>query len=992
MTVFTIAPGLPFANSLAAQLLLEAGDDPLALAAMTVLLPARRARRTLREAFLRRSSGKPLVLPRLLAIGDLDEDEALFAGFAGDSTGTADAADLPPAIPALKRQLLLTRLIMARGETSVDQAARLAGELATLLDHVQTAELGFDRLENLVPEQFAEHWKETLKLLSLITDSWPLLLQAEDCLDPADRRNRLLRLQAEAWQRQPPAGPVIAAGLDGSIPAVAALLKAVAALPKGRIVLAGLDRDLEEAAWAVIDPSHPQFALKQALETLDIPREMVAEWPTPVERRSPRSREILLSTVLRPASTTDRWQDIGPLDPSVLDGITRLDCPTPREEALAIALLLREALDKEDKTAALVTPDRDLARRVSGELRRWGIVADDSAGKPLMVTPPGAFLRLVAEMVAEEFAPVALLAVLKHPLAGLGMATAALRDGVRRLELGALRGVRPGPGITGIRAALAASHHVADDNDLFGLLDRLEAQTKPLVTALDAGPSPLADVIEAHMLTAEALAASDDLAGPLRLWAGDAGDALATFVRDLSESAEPLKELSPHEYPALLDTLMVGQTVRPEFGSHPRLSILGPLESRLQQADVMIIGGFNDDSWPPRTDTDPWMSRPMRQAFGLPPPEARIGLAAHDFAGLMGSPHVILTRSLKQEGTPTVPSRWLLRLEAVLKAGGLRLHTNDTPWAAWADALDQPAAVTPVSRPSPTPPVSARPRQLSVTQVETWMRDPYGLYAQAILGLRALDPLDAAPGPSDYGTLVHSALETFRRRFPGDLPEDAFDQLIACGETAFATLIARPSVEAFWGPRFERLAKWVVAHEAGRLSNVAQSFLEIRGTLKVGDFTLTAKADRIDVLHGDGSHEGGMAIIDYKTGRPPKPKEVAAGYAPQLPLEAAIAEAGGFTGVPAGVATQLLYWWLRGAADEGGKESLAGPDADTLRQEALAGLQALIAAFNDPATGYPSRPHPKYAPQYSDYQHLARVKEWAAFGSDDGGDGESGDE
>lgn len=984
MTVYSIAARLPFADSIAAHLIAEAGDDPLGLAAMTLLVPARRARRTLREAFLRRSGGRPLVLPRLIAVGDLDEDEALFAGFAGagimgEGGGLAEAADLPPAIPALRRQILLTRLILARGGETVDQAARLAGELASLLDQVQTEDLGFERLAQLVPEKLASHWQVTLDFLRIVTDVWPAVLAEAGCLDPADRRNRLLRLQAEAWRRQPPAGPVIAAGINGSMPAARDLLITVANLPRGRVVLAGLDRHLDDEGWQAVEPSHPQYALKQALDALNLDRAEVLDWPSAPEGRTPPGREALLSEVLRPAATTHRWREIGPLDPDALRGVTRIDCPTPREEALTVALMLRNALETPDRTAALVTPDRDLARRVTAELRRWDITADDSAGRPLMVTAPGAFLRLVAAMAADAFGPVSTLSVLKHPLCGLGMATAPFRDLVRRLETDVLRGVRPGPGIAGLRAALTAARR--NDPPLFALLDTLEALTAPLATLMAGGPVPLATLIEGHMRAAEALAATDDTAGPLRLWAGDAGDAAAEFVRSLSESAAPLDALAPPEYPAVFDTLMVGQSVRPEFGSHPRLSIFGPLEARLQHADVMIVGGLNDDGWPPRPLTDPWMSRPMRRDFGLPLPEMRIGLAAHDFAGLLGSPEVILTRSLKVDGTPTVASRWLLRLDAVLKAGGLALPA-EAPWLPWALLVDQPEGPpSPIGRPAPRPPVSARPARLSVTQIETWMRDPYGLYAQQVLGLRRLDPLDAEPGPSEYGTLVHAALEAFLRQFPKDLPDDAEEHLIRCGDAAFADLIARPAVQAFWGPRFRRLAAWVVAHERSRRAGVQESVLEQRGEMAVGAFTLTAKADRIDLMR-----DGSLAVIDYKTGKPPSAREVAAGYAPQLPLEAAIAAEGGFPGVPKRAAAQLLYWWLRGAADEGGLETSAGSDPATLVTEAVDGLRALIAVFNDPETPYLSRPHPSSAPAYSDYQHLARVKEWAAGGGD--GDGE----
>ncbi len=977
VTVHTIAPRLPFADVLAAGLLAEAEDDPLALAGVTVLLPSQRARRTLREAFLRRSGGRALLLPRMAAIGDLDEDEVLFAQAAGGAL--PEAVDIPPAIPPLRRRLLLTRLILAMPDASgkprtPDQAARLAAELARLLDQVQTEGLGFDGLAGLVPDDYAKHWQITLNFLQILTHHWPALLAAEGCLDPTERRNRLLDAQGRAWAEAPPPGRIIAAGITGSIPAAARLVAVVAGLPQGCAVLPGLDRDLDDDSWAVLDQSHPQDPLKRLLEIMGIDRAAVTDWPAPHDEipAAPPSRQRLISEALRPARTTHRWRDIEPLPAEAVANVSRIDCPGPREEALAIALMMREALEDAGRTCALVTPDRDLARRVAADLGRWGITVDDSAGRPLAVTPPGVFLRLSAEMVAADFAPVPLLAALKHPLSGAGLSRVAFREGVRTLERTVLRGVRPGPGLDGLRRIIP--DHEA--RTLVPWLDAVEACCAPFVALMARDEVPFADLLEAHLRLAEALAGSDEIHGALELWSGRAGDVAAGFARDLADSAADLGTIAPRHYPALLDALMVGVPVREDVGTHPRLSILGPLEARLQHADLMIVGGLNEDTWPPRIQADPWMSRPMRTSFGLPLPEQRVGHTAHDFAHLFCAPRVALTRSEKVEGTPTVPSRWLLRLETVMAASGLTPLDGPSHYLDWADRLDQPTAFVPGERPAPCPPVEARPTKLSVTRIETWMRDPYAIYAQFILGLRALDPLDAEPGAADYGQLVHKALELFIKRHPDALPEDARGALLACGHEVFEQDIARPAVWAFWWPRFERLTDWVVAQEAARRADVRESHVEAEGTLTVGEFTLTAKADRIDLLH-----DGSLAILDYKTGAPPSQKEVAAGYAPQLPLEACIAQAGGFARIPARPVSKLLYWHLSGNA-EGGAEKTAGADPGMLATEALDGLRGLIAAFNRPETPYEARPHPGKAPRYSDYLHLARVKEWSAGGGE----------
>src|SRR6185312_11141598 len=428
--LFTIPPGVSFVDALAAGLLSETSGDPLALARYTILLPTRRARRALDDAFLRQSDGRPLLLPRTLPLGDLDPDDAMLVG--GDEATAMDSipelADLPPAIPSLRRQLLLAQAVQTAGRASgsamtIDQATRLAAELARLLDQVQTEQLSFDRLRDLVPADYASHWQLTLRFLSVLTEEWPRILAAEGCIDPAERRNRALAAQAEAWRRHPPADPVIAAGSTGSIPATAALIAVIADLPAGRVVLPSLDRDLDDETRAAVldDPSHPQHGLCLLLRRLEVAPSAVQPWSDQGLPATPPARAVFVHEALRPASTTEKWRALPPTSGDALDGVQRIDCAGPQEEAGVIALLLRAISEEPGKRAALLTPDRGLARRVAAELKRWDIDVDDSAGQPLDQTAPGAFLRLTAEMLAEELAPVPLLAALKHPLAGGGL-------------------------------------------------------------------------------------------------------------------------------------------------------------------------------------------------------------------------------------------------------------------------------------------------------------------------------------------------------------------------------------------------------------------------------------------------------------------------------------------------------------------------------------------------------------------------------------------
>ena len=987
--VFTIPPTQVFVDALAARLLRDHNADPLELSRVVVLLPTRRACRSLREAFLRASGGKAMILPVIQPIGDVDEDE-LHLGPQTVAEGPAGLGaqmlDLPEAIPALRRELMLVQLILksdavraGRDDTpSLDaaQAAHLARDLAALIDQVQTERLDFRKLKDIVPEDLASHWQLTLEFLKIITDFWPKILADEGCVDPAQRRDQIMALQTAAWKASPPDVPVYAAGSTGSIPATADLLKVIAELPNGAVVLPGLDTAMSDEVWDAVadDPSHPQFGMQHLLNYIAVSRHDVENWTAETLDAKSQARSEMLNAALLPATTAHRWREASNISAEALDGLDVLECPGPEEEARAVALILREALEVPGRTAALVTPDRALARRVTAELERWEIEVDDSAGRPLADTPVGLFLRLTAGLAAGRWAPLDLLATCKHPLARGGQSAIAFRSQVRALEIAALRGPRPGAGVEGVVAALMTSDA---GRALVPWFQALAEGQIDFAASIAAPSASLSDLLRGHIAFAEVLATSDEQPGAARLWRGDDGEAAASFIDELNAAAGDLPELTGALYPALLEGLMAGRMVRSRYGLHPRLSIWGLLEARLQRADVMVLGGLNEGTWPPVVDTGPWLSRPMRKEFGLPQPERRIGLTAHDFVQAAGGGAVVLTRAAKVDGAPTVPARWLLRLRALLE-GAEVTWPQRLAHLAWAEGLDDPGhAPRPCAPPSPRPPLAARPNEISVTGVETWLRDPYAVYAQRILRLRALDAIDADPGAAERGTFIHDALDEFVRQTNWPPAADAYEQLLDIGRRIFGASLARPGVWAFWWPRFERAARWFVDQlghdaEAGAAKPLAT---EVKGEMTFdradGPFRIYGKADRID-----RDDEGRLTVIDYKTGSVPSPKEIAAGFAPQLPVEGLIAAQGGFEGVDPGEVVALAYWRLSGG-DPGGAIKTVGGDIAQVLEDTHDRLERLIATFDDPATPYLAQPRPAWSARYSDYGHLERIGEWA---------------
>ncbi|MFC3050371.1 double-strand break repair protein AddB [Kordiimonas pumila] len=977
--IYTIDPNHSFVDSLAAGLLEMAKGDALALAGMTVLLPNRRAQRSLQEAFLRILEHKTTLLPVMRPIGDVEDDDISFLGV---GLGLDPSTFLPP-IAAERRQALLMQLVMkwqgAGGghETpSPAQSWRLAADLAKLMDQVDTEGLPYEKLADLVPENLAQHWEITLEFLKIVTETWPAVLAAEGASNPVQYRDQMLAVLADAWQNTPPKGPIIAAGSTGSIPATARLLSVVARLPEGMVVLPGFDCGMTDDIWDAIDPahplksSHPQTAMKNLLLEMGASRHEVAPWPVGgnTGSRTMFFRDALLPAALTPAWRTMPYVDIP--DSELFAGVRSIVTPTRREEADAIAVLMREVLETPGKTAALVTPDRQLARHVRASLGRWQIEIDDSGGDRVLNTVPGRLFALIADAAVADFAPVALLALLQHPLVSFGSTRAEFLEMLRRLDKYVLRGVRPAGGLGGLldRAAEVA----ADSNAPFtgadlAILTELEKVFAPFAGSLSLETS-LAELLNQHILVAEELAKTIEASGEHVLWQGEAGQALADAISALVAETGSVPAASAEGYAPLFAEMLAGVMVRPVWRRHPRLSIWGPLEARLQRADVMILGGLNEGVWPTEMQPDPWMNQSMRQAFGLPPLTRRIGQSAHDFVQAASGGTVYLTRAEKVDGSPTVPSRWWYRIEA--------LSGRSVPLAAryhrWAEQLAHVPHTVPSAPPAPKPPLDARPKRLSVTQVENWMRDPYGLYAKKILNLYELDPVDDRPNAAKKGVLLHEALECFLKEPGPRFQQEGLQRLIAIGHRVFEPVLNQPAVYAFWWPRFMQIAEWFVAHEEERMQAYAVAAIEVYGERSVPgtDFTVFAIADRIDV----DTRADTLAVIDYKTGGVPSAKTIAAGYAPQLPLEAWIAESGGFKGVPAKAVSDLVFWKLSGGTPVQ-EQKRPIKDIDHSVQAAAEGLARLIDAFSRETTPYLSNPLPSEA-GYGTYDHLARVKEW----------------
>jgi ATP-dependent helicase/nuclease subunit B len=1041
MRVLSVPVSVPFLRSVIAALIdgrlvegFEARSNPARLADATLYLPTRRAMRLARELFLDELKTEAVILPRIVALGDIDEDELIFADEA-DTFGSAEPLDIPPRLSELERRLTLARLVAAWAKGPVlaplviggaASTLALAGDLARLMDDMVTRGVAWDALDGLVPDQLDPYWQHSLQFLLIARTAWPAHLAEIGKIEPAARRDLLIAAEAARLTAHHK-GPVIVAGSTGSMPATARFLHAVARLPQGAVVLPGLDTDLDEEAWQGIGgirdaqgrftthpaSNHPQFAMHALLDRFGIARGDVEILEPP----APHGRDVLLSETMRPSNATAQWHDrlkrpeIAARISGSMKNLAVIEAPNPEMEALTVAIALREAWHL-GKSAALVTPDRALARRVMAALHRWNLDFDDSGGDALMETPAGIFARLAAEAVARGLEPPTLLALLKHPLCRLGGAPGAFRPASEALELALLRGTRPQSGTAGLardfarfrdelaklergevsslhRAEARARLRPAELDRAQRLIAVLQAAFAPLEGLGPARPYDFAELAQRHREILVALSCAEN--GIATAFEGPEGSALASAFDDLlGEQRRSGLVVALVDYPEVFQTAFADRAVRRLDKPGARLHIYGPLESRLMQADRVIVGGLIEGVWPPTPRIDPWLSRPMRHELGLDLPERRIGLSAHDFAQLLGADDVILSHAAKAGGAPAVASRFLHRLEAV--AGDERWQAARLAgqrYVRFAEELDRPEKVEPIAQPAPKPPRATRPLKLSVTAIEDWLRDPYTIYAKYILKLDALDPVDMPLSAADRGSAIHDAIGEFTRDFAAKLPRDPAIILRQIGETYFAPLMERPEARALWWPRFQRIATWFADWEIARRDDIDAIEAEIRGELSIPldnerTFMLSARADRIE-----RRRDGRFAILDYKTGQPPTGKQVRMGLSPQLTLEAAILREGGFDGIPASSSVgELAYVRLSGNNPPGEQRTLElkinksdkpiAPDAaaDDARQK----LEALIRSFEDESQAYTSLNLSMWANRYGTYDDLARIKEWSAAG------------
>ena len=977
-SVYTIAAHRGFADALVAGLVPRYADHDLGLARLTLLLPSRRTVRTVTEAFVRHSEGMAgaagMLLPRMAVVGDLDLDETL-----GPLLDPLGAADIPPAADPVRRWLRLAHYLReVEGDAAGKGPAllRRAWEVGRTMDRllvedIAPIDLMSDTVIGIVGE-LAGHWRDNTSAFLKVQQYWIADLAERGEIDAPARRNRLFEHAAKAWRDNPPAHPVVAAGITSASPALARLLRVISELPGSSVILPDLDLSLGDDVWEELgtagmpaqagDPpfgnrdavTHPQYHLKLLLARMGVARGEVQPWHRKGLSAARPERSKAISNLFLPPKASAAWVDL-PAEKRRLSGVRLMETRHPGEEAQAIAILMREALEVPERRVALVTPDRGLADRVVSHLERWGIKADDTAGRPLPQTAAGRFLLLLAEVLAEQAAPVPLVALLTHPLAGIGEGRAAWLEAARKLDR-KLRGPRPAAG-------LAALAEIAGQAGIAQWWQAVAANLAPLFAVTES--EPLDRLLALLAETGETLCGE-------ALWSGPDGRALSAFVEELRVAADGAGTvLDPRDLHAVLRDAMDRIAVRPPWGGHPRVAVYGLLEARMSRADLIICGGLAEGVWPASPAQDSLLPPAVLRALGVPGADFRIGLAAHDLAAALGAPDVVLSWAQRDEGGPVIPSRFVLRVKAML-GDQLERHLERAA-PDLARRIDAAKSVPPHPRPQPVPSAEQRKVDVSVTGLDRLRGDPYQFYAHSILRLSRLDPLDAEPSAAWKGDIAHKIMQRWHEA--GELAGG----LHAIAERTLDEESAHPLTRALWWPRLSAaLETFEAMILAAKAEGRAVLGVERDGNMRYRDVRIHGRADRID-----RKADGTLAVVDYKTGQPPSGKRVQEGFALQLGLLGLIAEDGGFEGI-AGNATGFEYWSMAKAKDgsigymaepvlEGRKKS--GIPREDFLPETRRYLDDALDRWILGEEPFTARLNPQL-PSYADYDQLMRLEEW----------------
>ena len=979
--ISAVALGTPFLDNLASGLL--ARHETFNLGNTVIILPAEEARRNLLKLLTIMAKPKALLLPRTYIVSESlplkrphregDLDLILPCNLLPDT--------LP--IPSVYRDLLLGRLIFQwqkgpdqTNSQSLHRCLKIAPTLGSFFDELQSFQTNYLSLDDSFTSDDALHWESINKFLKIIIKQWPLILSEQIWQDPILYDQLITKLLIQHWEKEPPKNNIIVAGFTGNLPHIANLLSFIASLPTGHVVIPSLDHKLGKKTWENLPEDHPQHALKKLLVDLKIENNLVPEWFSPFgysnSSAPPKHPVNFITSVFSPredeqATNTGR---------KTSSDLTMITAHNIYSEAQTISLIIKEFLTTNKGDVSLFAEDQNLVKQVALQLRRWNLDLCNYIAHSPDPAGAGSFLQLVGEMICSAVSPVSLLSTLKHPMCTGHTSLTLFKNLRNELELKCLRGIRPEPGFSGIIASLNNS---ADKNrELITWLQSLEKASLYFCRLVKSKKAPLKSLLAAHIDFSIWLSETGKYPAT-RLWKSYEGKRLNQHLLSLCSTLKNSFIIEGTEYSDIFKCLLHNIPNDTQDFDTTRIYAYDPKRTLFSSSPLHILAGMNETTWPSFSQNDEWLSSQMRRALSLPSKKKTKAFANLHICQASTASKIVLTRSKVANGVQTTPAYHFARIENAAKKEGMHEAVDKSRyWDHMGQNLEHKTLSIPQSRrPAPTPPISARPRTLSATQIERWMQDPYGIFVSTILKIRPLRSIDAKVNPSDYGRMVHQALERFLQTYPTNLPPNPYQKLLEFGQISFRKVRTQPEAYAFWWPRFERLARYFIDQENKSRKHITAAYAEVSGTTTIdlpsGPFTLTTRADRINIRV-----DRKVDIIEYKTGALPTTPKILNGSKPQLLLEALIILNNGFEEIDTRAINSIVSTQLSGALTAGNRRTIQ-KGISTKATELLSTIIELIESFDNENTPYYFVPHNDFAPQYNEFEHLARMKEWIAL-------------
>lgn len=948
------------------EFIINRTNDKLSLSNFTILLPSRRSCNELKRIFLENSSNSAIILPNIRAIGDIDYDDLVLKQI--NKNDLENFSDFSNNTSRIKYKILLIKELLKWAKSSnknlfkditIEQASNLALELEKFLNEVNRNGLNLDDLEKIVDDEYSQHWQEVLNFLEIFGKKWNKFIKDNNVISVVDFKSRMIEFNAEYFKKNKPLNPIVIAGVSGSVKSTCEFIKSLIKYDNCYYFFKDLNKNLTEDEWKEIGVFHPQYSFKNLLDNcINCERDRVKNLEFNNCLIVNPIIEKILSFSMLPYNETHKWQSKLNIKKEDFSHISKIECNNSFEELSVISLITKHVHETSNDNVAIITSDEIFANQLAVELKNLNLDVNNAFGNKISRTEVVKFLFLILDVIKNKYETVAFLSLLKHDFTLFGYNKNELNRLTLLLEDKILRGY----GNLGCEGILKKVNE-------FGNLELIDF-IKKIMETLDKFKCEklnFQSVIKLHIELAENIASNSEVVGSNAFWNNSKnGDELLNFFNEVIKESESYGDIKNcDEYSYLLDYLIAENSYSDRYSIHPMVNIISPQEAKLINYDLIILTNLNDGRFPPHISTDPWMSKSMRKAFGLPDRDELIGNFAYDFTQFLCNKKVILTRSLKEDGVPTVKSKYLMRLETFLLCQNhLKLEENNI-WKEVFKKRNFAEQNIIIKRPKPKPPLDRRPRELYATKIEKLMNNPYDIYAEKILNLKKKDDFYENKIFAFFGSAVHEALENYIKNYKAAEFAKLYEKLIKYGKESFDKYFTDETSRELFFIRFSNIAEWFIEQdEAVRASgyNVYAERIE-KLYMKNIDFTIAAKIDRIEE-----NEFGSINIIDYKTGNTPSTSDVLTAKKPQLIIEAIVLENK--------KTDKLVYWSIKGKGDE--KIQEIDSDICELVNKGRDGIVRLITHFNVfensyIATAFDLNDQNHYA---SDYKHLSRVEEW----------------